>query len=238
MASLGSLNRLAPLCLAMAVNGIAWITVLSSLQVAAQMALPNWVRARGLAVFMTVFMGAMAGGSLIWGAIADFTSISRSLMIAAAGLTAAAAISWRWHIGGFENADLTPSMHWPMPDVHAGVTHDRGPVLVTIEYDVRPEEKARFLSTVRQLGRNRRRDGAFAWGVYENTETPNHFIESFCVESWLEHLRQHERVTNEDRVLQKKIQELLATGSEPRITHYVAPVKSDSKPGLKEKNNE
>ena len=64
--------------LVLAVSGIAWITVLSSLQVAAQMALPNWVRSRGLAVFMTVFMGSMAGGSLLWGVVARMAGINGS----------------------------------------------------------------------------------------------------------------------------------------------------------------
>ncbi len=77
-ASLAFIDQLALLCLAMAMSGVAWITVMSSLQVAAQMALPDWVRSRGLAVFMTIFMGSMAAGSLAWGTVAELTSISQS----------------------------------------------------------------------------------------------------------------------------------------------------------------
>ncbi len=223
MVALASLEHLAPLCLAMAVSGVAWISVLSSLQVAAQMALPNWVRSRGLAVFMMVFMGSMAAGSVFWGAVAEVTSISNSLTIAATGLVVAVGLSWRWRISGFEQADLTPSMHWPTPIVHEAVTHGRGPVLITIHYDVRPEEAFRFLDAIRTLGTHRRRDGAFAWGIFEDTERQNHFIESFYVESWLEHLRQHERVTDADRVLQSKIRELLTADTAPTVAHYVAP---------------
>lgn len=76
---LATIDRLLPLTLAMAVSGMAWITVLSSLQVAAQMALPNWVRSRGLAVFMTIFMGSMALGSLLWGSVAQLYGIPQSL---------------------------------------------------------------------------------------------------------------------------------------------------------------
>ena len=223
MLTLASLEHLAPLCLAMAASGVAWIWVLSSLQVAAQMALPNWVRSRGLAVFMMVFMGSMAAGSLLWGKVAELTSISVSLTIAAAGLVVAGVLSWRWRVSEFDQVDLTPSMHWPAPVAHDTVTHDRGPVLVTIEYEVRPEEAGRFLDAIRTLGAHRRRDGAFAWGVYEDTERQHHYIESFYVESWLEHLRQHERVTDADRVLQSEIRELLIADSAPTVTHYVAP---------------
>lgn len=225
-AALASLDRLVPLSLVMAASGVAWISILSSLQVAAQMALPNWVRSRGLAVFMTTFMGSMALGSLLWGTVAKLTSIPQSLLIAAAGLVLATALSWRWKISGFEKTDLTPSMHWPTPAVHEGVSYDRGPVLVTIDYVVRPEARARFLDAIYVLGTRRRRDGAFAWGVYEDTESRDHFIESFYVESWLEHLRQHERVTDADRVLQSDIRELLVAGTEPVVAHYVAPNES------------
>jgi predicted MFS family arabinose efflux permease len=222
-ASLAFIDRLAPLCLAMAVSGMAWITVMSSLQVAAQMALPDWVRSRGLAVFMTIFMGSMAAGSVAWGTVAELTSISQSLLIAAAGMLLAGLLGMRWRISGFEDVDLSPSMHWPQPVVHDAVTHDRGPVLVSIEYRVRPEAVREFLDAVRLLGTRRRRDGAFTWGIYESTERPLHFIETFHVASWLEHLRQHERVTDADRVLQEDIRDLLTPGTAPIVSHYVAP---------------
>jgi len=223
MLALSFFDRLWPLALAMVLAGVAWISILSSLQVAAQMALPNWVRSRGLAVFMAAFMGSMAFGSLLWGKVADLAGIATSLQIAAVGLVAAVALTWRWRISGFETVSLSPSMHWPAPIVHADVTHDRGPVLVTIHYQAAPDQVDAFLSSLRTLGQRRRRDGAFAWGMYEDTERPNHFIESFCVESWLEHLRQHERVTDDDRALQDRIRGLLAEGSAPRVSHYVAP---------------
>lgn len=223
MFSLAIAKQLIFLCLAMGVSGISWIAVLSSLQVAAQMALPSWVRSRGLAVFMATFMGAMATGSLLWGKVAEMTSISDALMTAAVGAVITVLLTWRWHIGGIEKVDLTPSMHWPTPMVHDSVTHDRGPVLVTIQYAVQCDKISEFLTMIRELAKRRRRDGAFAWGVFEHTEKPNHFIESFSVDSWLEHLRQHERVTHADRILQAELRTLLISGSEPVVTHYVAP---------------
>jgi MFS family permease len=223
MAALAALDRLALLCLAMAVSGVAWITVLSSLQVAAQAALPNWVRSRGLAVFMMAFMGSMAGGSLVWGTVAGATTIATALIVAAVGLVASAMFSGRWRISGFEQLDLSPSMHWPQPVVHEGIERDQGPVLVTIHYDVPEENTVAFLDAVRRLGTRRRRDGAFAWGIFEQTEQRHRFVESFWIESWLDHLRQHERVTGADRLLQSEIRALLVPGSRPEVAHYVAP---------------
>jgi len=222
MLTLAHLTNLPVLVLAMLVSGIAWISVLSSLQVAAQLALPNWVRSRGLAVFMATFMGSMALGSLVWGNVAQQTSIATALTIAAAGGVLAVAATWRWKIGAIEMIDLSPSMHWPTPLVRESVAPDRGPVLIQIRYRVAPESRTKFLAAIKELGNRRKRDGAFVWGVLENTEIENEFIENFMVESWLDHLRQHERVTNEDRRLQEDIQSLLVADTAPEISHYIS----------------
>ncbi len=223
MVALAILSTWYWLCLAMAVCGFAWISVLSSLQVAAQMALPNWVRARGLAVFMMAFMGSMAFGSLLWGKVAAHSSISSSLMIAALGLLLAIPLTWRWRIAGIGNRNLSPSMHWPTLTAHAAINDDRGPVLVTIEYQVREDQQAEFLHLMRAVAQSRKRDGGYAWGIFESTEIANVFIETFHAESWLEHKRQHKRVTDSDRILQLQIKALLQADSNTVVKHYAAP---------------
>jgi branched-subunit amino acid transport protein len=125
MAALGTLDQLPYLCLSMTVSGFAWICVLSSLQVTAQLALPDWVRSRGLAVFMMTFMGSMAMGSLMWGKIAEMSSIHNALLIAAFGAAVAVAFTWRWRISGVGDSDLSPSMRRLAPMVHEGVSDDR-----------------------------------------------------------------------------------------------------------------
>jgi hypothetical protein len=47
-------------------------------------------------------------------------------------------------------------------------------------------------------------------------------LETFLVESWLEHLRQHERVTTADRALQDLVNQFQTAGSKPKITHLIA----------------
>jgi MFS family permease len=225
MLALASFDQWYWLCVAMAASGFAWISVLSSLQVTAQMALPNWVRSRGLAVFMMTFMGSMAAGSMLWGKVAEHSSISSSLLIAALGLLLAIPLTWRWRIAGIGNKDLTPSMHWPTLTAHTAINDDRGPVLVTIEYQVRAEQQAEFLRLMREVAQTRKRDGAYAWGIFESTESASVFIETFHAESWLEHKRQHERVTDADRILQLQINELLVAGSSTVVKHYAAPRK-------------
>ncbi len=92
-------------------------------------------------------------------------------------------------------------MHWPAPITAQDIEHDRGPVLVTVEYRIRPQDREAFLEAIAKLEHERRRDGAYAWGVFEDTAEEGRIVETFLVESWMEHLRQHERVTNADRVV-------------------------------------
>lgn len=209
--------------MAMALCGVAWITVMSTVQTAAQMALPNWVRSRGLAVFMMFFMGSLAGGSILWGKIAEQSSISMSLIYAAIGTAVAAILSRRWPISSIDKIDLSPSMHWQMPDIREQVTHDRSPVMIVIHYHVQPGKESEFLNTIKQLGKSRRRDGAYAWDTLEDAVVEGHYIEYYMLESWLEHLRQHERVTNTDRQIQEQLRTLLVEGTIPKVTHFVGP---------------
>jgi len=195
--------------------------VLSSLNVSAQMALPEWVRARGLALFMTVYFGAHTAGSALWGQVATVAGLPLAHFIAAAGALAIVPLTWRWHLQTGADVDLTPSMHWPAPIVSRELAHDRGPVLVTVEYRIDPAQRTPFLAALDRLGHERRRDGAFRWGVYEDAADPTRFVETFLVESWLEHLRQHERVTNADRMLQGEVWRFHVEG-EPKVTHLIA----------------
>ena len=144
--------------------------------------------------------------------------------LAAGGALFAIPLTWRCKPQSGAAIDLAPSMHWPAPIVSAAVEADAGPVLVTIEYHVSHGKREMFLMAVDKLARERRRDGAYAWGIFEDVAQSGRFIETFTVESWLEHLRQHERVTNADRVIEEHVHGLLQTS--PKITHLVAPRRS------------
>jgi hypothetical protein len=207
--------------LASLIAGASWIAVIAVLNVSAQLALPEWVRGRGLAIFVTAFFGALSLGSAIWGQIAGLMGLSPALFVAAAGAIAAIPLTWHWKLQTAAGIDLTPSMHWPTPVLSHDIEQDRGPVLVTVEYEVEPRNRKAFLAALNKLGHERRRDGAYAWGVFEDPSHEARFLETFLVESWLEHLRQHERVTNADRVLQNAIRHYHVKG-ESKVAHFIA----------------
>jgi predicted MFS family arabinose efflux permease len=208
------------------IAGFSWIAVLSSLNVSAQVALPEWVRGRGRALFVTIFFGALTLGSVVWGEIAVLVGLPVTHFIAAAGAVFAIPLTWRWKFQTGAPLNLAPSMHWQAPITAHDVEHDRGPVLVTVEYRIDPKNRDRFLVELQKLAHERRRDGAYAWDIFEDAGEEGRFLETFLVNSWLEHLRQHERVTNADRVLQANIQRLQTQGA-PRVTHLIAAVPSD-----------
>ncbi|MDM0015325.1 MFS transporter [Variovorax sp. J22P168] len=203
------------------VLGFGWIVALTTLNAVAQSIMPNWVRGRGLAVYLTVFNGALAAGSLGWGLVAQQTGVPLALLIAAAGLVIAAAVFHRIKLPAGD-ADLQPSHHWPEPFLAAPVANDRGPVMVQVEYHVRKQDRTAFWQAVQRLSVERRRDGAYAWGIGEDASDPERLIEWFLVESWVEHLRQHERVSRADADLQGETARYHIGPERPLVRHYLA----------------
>jgi MFS family permease len=204
---------------ASAVAGVCWIAVLSNLNVSAQLALPEWVRGRGLAIYATVFFGSLTAGSLLWGQVARAVGVPMALYLAAAGALLAIPATWRWKLHTGTDIDLTPSMHWPTPVLGRQVEQDAGQVLVTVEYRVRDGNREAFLDALNLLSYQRGQDGAYGWALFEDAAAPGRFLERFLTESWLEHLRQHKRVTNADRALQGRVGRLLEIP--PTVTHLI-----------------
>lgn len=207
--------------LVLVVLGMGWITALTTFNSVAQAVLPNWVRGRGLAVYLMVFNGAMAAGSFGWGLAAREIGVPYALAASAAGLAIVALLFHRASLPVGE-ADLQPSNHWPEPLTAAPVANDRGPVMVQIEYRVRQEDRPAFLQAMRRLSRERLRDGAYAWGLVEHTGEADRVLEWFFVESWAEHLRQHQRVSHADADLQNDVLRYHAGPGKPAVHHYIA----------------
>jgi quinol monooxygenase YgiN len=196
------------------------MTTMSSITVAAQESVPAWVRARALAVSLLVLQGSLALGALAWGVVATHTSVSIALATAAGTLIAGLAVAARVRLRPTEALDLTPSPHWGEPVVMGSLDPDEGPVLVTVEYRLDPERALEFVAAMHEMEVVRRRDGAIRWGVFQDVAEPRRWLETFVVESWVEHLRQHERITVADRALQQTVYELL--DGEPTIAHLIA----------------
>ena len=224
--AIAGLHRLSTLALVMFVSGGAWVLFISLINAVVQNLAPDWVRARVLAVFTLVYMGSFALGSAAWGGVAQHRSVSLALVYSGFGTVGSAALALFAKLPD-STADLSPWNHWRMPVIikELGEEHFAGPVLVTIEYSVIPDQESKFLSAMRHYGRVRRRDGAYQWGIYRDIEVAHRFVEVFLVHSWAEHLRQHVRQTKADRELEQRVYGYVA--GEPKVRHLLY---ADSKP--------
>jgi MFS family permease len=219
--SLAHLPYIPLLAVAMVATGVAWISILSALQVSAQMTLPAWVRARGLAAFVVVFMGGMAIGSVLWGQVATRIGIPAALTVAALGTWVAIGLTWKFKLGHHQVLDFRPSMDWPMPLLAETPEPDSGPVMVTIEYRVQPTKRAEFVTAMHAVREMRRRNGAYFWELFHESSDPGLYLECFMDESWIEHLRQHERASVADREILNRAKVFMVEGKSTKSTHWL-----------------
>lgn len=182
--------------------GFAWTSTTSTFNVAVQLSVPGWVQARALGAYQTIFWAGMAFGSSLWGFVAEHTSTTDSLLAASAGLLVSLPLALRFHLLRGTPPDLSPyQLNRPGPQVAIEPNPEDGPVLVSVEYRIREEDYAQFVRAIHQLRAVRMRDGAIRWGVFRDTAAPERIIENFVVESWLEFLRERERMTKSDRAI-------------------------------------
>jgi len=221
-ATLATLRNFPWLCLAMICGGVAWMALMSSFNVIVQTIVPRWVRARVLATYMLIFFGGMALGSAFWGAIATHIGVSETLLCAAGALIAGLVAAYFFPLRMGAELDLEPSLHWPDPVVVNEPHPTDGPVLVTIDYRIDPAKANEFVAALREVKRILQRDGAVRWGLFVDPAQPTHYLETFLVESWAEHMRQHARVTMEDRIVQDHARSFHVGPDEPVVTHLIA----------------
>jgi MFS family permease len=189
------------LAVAMVASGAAWISVASALSVTAQLALPAWVRGRGLAAVQMAFMGGSTFGALLWGQVATTWNLRIAFVAAAIATLASLALARRYPLSDIREEDLTPSRHWREPEVAEPVEHDEGPVQVMVEYVIDPVNAAAFVELMQESRRSRLRAGASSWALFRDPANPGRYVEQWVEESWLELLRHRDRVTVSEREL-------------------------------------
>jgi len=190
--------------IAMAVAGMAWITTANTLSVSAQLALPDWVRARGMSMFQMAIMGASASGAAIWGQVATSYSIHTSLVAAAITGVITMVLVNRWMADSQTDEDLTPTRLFKVPV--AKQPPGIGRVVLTIEYRIDPARTDEFKALMRISRRGRLRHGTLSWELLRDINDPGLFVEQIVDESWTEHLRRFDRVTTADATLRDRKQ--------------------------------
>jgi MFS family permease len=185
--------------------GMCWLAGASTLQAAASLAAPGWVRARALGIYQTCFFGAMTMGAIIAGWLGDQVSVSGALLgFAAMG----AGASWLVRRYGLDaDAESAPPptapVLRPLPASHEmrELLHgdESGRVMEVVRYTIAPEDRSAFLAQMEAVRRVRQRVGAVTWRLYEDVARPERFVELWVTESWTDHLREAGRMTEMDR---------------------------------------
>ena len=206
----------------MVVAGWAWLANLTTFNIAARFSIADWVMSRGLALNQMVFFGGLTLGSIAWGQIASWLSIELALLLSAAGMAVALAATVRLPLATPPPDELKPSRHWAEPAIVLAEHERGGRVLTTVEYRVDPAQAAGFLAALRELSVSRNRNGGYGWSVYQDTEAAGRYVEQFLSDSWVEHLRQHQRTTLGDKALQEKVRAFHRGEAPPRVSHLVA----------------
>lgn len=209
-------------CFMMMMNGAAWILVANSLSISAQVALPSWIRARGMSMFQMALMGGSAFGAAIWGKLTSLTNVSFSVMCGACCGMIAVVLTKHLQIEGGTEEELTPvcPIEHPVPD--RNIDHFAGPVMISIEYQVELVTMDEFKHTMKASRDARLRQGALSWSLFEDAEKEGMLVEHFVFETWADYLRRFDRFTLNDLRLLEERQQFHIGPEPPKIIRRVA----------------
>ncbi len=203
------------------IAGMAWISTANTLAMSAQLALPNWVRARGMSIYQMALMGGTAFGAMLFGKVAGLFSVPASILAAALLGTLALLLTRRFSVEGAD-ADHTPAAVRNAPEPGIAIGPDEGPVMVTVEYLIDPLRAADFAAVMQLTRAARLRQGALSWGLFRDTAMPGRYVESFIDESWVEHQRRLERFTAADAELRERRLAFHLGAEPPALRRFVA----------------
>jgi quinol monooxygenase YgiN len=192
----------------MALAGGAWVMTLTSLSVTVQFIAPRWVVGRAIALNQVCIFAGMAFGSWFWGFIATHSHVEMAFIASGAAMLASLLLVFLFPLSSDSAPDLTPARLHPLDNLHGPVAANDGPVVVTIDYQVRPHNFDAFVAAMEELGRIRRRNGAHRWTLHQDVDEPTRWVERFHSMTWIDHLRRQTRSTRADQYILDRIAEL------------------------------
>ncbi len=80
---LGATHHWLPAAFGMLLFGVGWTSAYATIQAAAQLVCPPWVRARALSIYQLAQNGALTAGSFVWGSLAEHFGMADTLLVAA-----------------------------------------------------------------------------------------------------------------------------------------------------------
>jgi MFS family permease len=193
--------------LGMLLFGIGWTSAYATIQAAAQLVCPPWVRARSLSIYQLAQNGALTVGSFFWGWIGGMVGLHHTFLLASAVGIILTVLARYARIEAMTAVPLPDQLEpvqgpeAPAAELVRLLRDTRGRVMETVHYRVVPEQRAEFLKLMREARQVRGRAGALFWQVYEDVAHPDGWLEVWSMENWTDHLREVTRLSPEDKQL-------------------------------------
>lgn len=207
MTLVGLAHDWAMAALGMLLFGVGWTSAYATIQAAAQLVCPPWVRARSLSIYQLAQNGALTVGSFFWGGVGGMIGLHHTFLLAAAVGLILTVLARYARIEAMTVVPLPDQLEpIPMPEAPAAelvrlLRDTRGRVMETVHYRVAPEQRREFLKLMREARQVRGRAGALFWQVYEDVAHPEGWLEVWSMENWTDHLREVTRLSPEDKQL-------------------------------------
>jgi MFS family permease len=228
IAMLGLSRHWLPAALGMLLFGVGWTSAYATIQAAAQLVCPPWVRARALAIYQLAQNGALTAGSFAWGWFGGEVGLADTLLVAAGIGVVLAFLVRRCSIDlaagrpASARVEPLPTPEAPAAELVPLLRRTRGRVMETVHYQVEPSQQATFLTAMAEVRNVRGRAGALFWQLYEDVAHPEGWMEVWSMESWTDHLREVTRLSEEDRAALARAGAFRCGGDGPRPARYIA----------------
>jgi len=207
MAVIGVSHHWLPASFGMLLFGLGWTSAFATIQAAAQLVCPPWVRARALSIFQLAQNGALTVGSFGWGWLGGQIGLSHTFLTASVVGLLLMVIARAFSIEAIVRAPppeanvagLLPEA--PAPELAPLLRNARGRIMEIAHYRVQPLQRSEFLKLMAEVHHVRGRAGALFWQLYEDVAHPEGWIEVWSMESWTDHLREVIRLSDDDKRL-------------------------------------
>ncbi|MGH7025884.1 MFS transporter [Brevundimonas sp.] len=206
---------------ALMITGAGWVLVLSTFNVTVQMSVPRWIVARALALYQMAAFGGMAGGSWLWGSMAQHQGLDVALGLSGGVLLLSVLIGLRVPLPSTANLNMDLLSRWTEPSTEVAIEPRSGPIVVTIAYQIREQDIDAFLEVMDERRRIRRRDGARQWHLLRDLAEPNTWIERYHTPTWLDYVRHNQRITKADAETSERIRALHQGPGKPVVHRMI-----------------
>ena len=202
-------------------SGAGWVLALATFNVTVQTSAPRWVVGRALSLYQMATFGGMAGGSWLWGVLTGEIGLAEALLISVLVLLGCIALGIVFVLPQTEDLKLNLLKRWKEPETALPIEQRSGPVVVTIEYRIDENDVLEFLTAMSDRKRIRRRDGARNWSLLRDLAEPDLWIERYQSPTWLEYVRQNQRITEADAAVWDRIRNLHRGMDKPRVRRMI-----------------